>query len=139
MDSKAEVKAEGITARQYVMNIANLADAFANKRGFKKSTGYEIMILNKLETLERLDDFVWVANPRKDQAKVYAKKINLVELDSMKESTLQNKVTFLQNFVDACIGHENDMRVIPFENTRKQKSKQALEQSEARARAVFKI
>jgi len=139
MDSKAEVKAEGITARQYVMNIAKLAEAFANKRGFKKATGYEIMILNKLETLERLDDFVWVANPRKDQAKVYARKINLDELDSMKDTTLSSKVTFLQNFVDACAGHENDMRVIPFESTRKQKSKQALEQSEAKAKAVFKI
>jgi len=139
MDSKAEVKTEGITARQYVLDIANLAETFANKKGFKKSMGYEIMILNKLETLERLDDFMWVANPRKDQAKVYAKKINLVELDSMKDTTLSNKVTFLQNFVDACLGHESDMRVIPFESTRKQKSKQALEQSEAKAKAVFKI
>jgi len=139
MDSKAEVKAVGITPRQYVMDIANLAEAFANKKGFKKSTGYEIMVLNKLETLERLDDFMWIANPRKDQAKVYARKINLTELDSMKDTTLSSKVTFLQNFVDACTGHENDMRVIPFESTRKQKSKQALEQSVARAKAVFKI
>ena len=139
MDSKAEVKAEGITPKQYVMNIAKLADAFANKRGFKKSTGYEVMILNHLETLERLDDLMWIVNPRKDKVKVYTRKINLVELDNMKESTLATGVNFLKNFVDACSGHEGDMRVIPFESTRKQKNQQALEQSEAKAKAVFKI
>ena len=136
MDSKVET---GIDQKQYVIDVCKLADAFANKKGFKKSTGYEVMILNKLETLERLDDFVWITNPRKDQVKVYTRKVNLNEIDSMKESTLATGVNFLKNFVSACSGREVDMRVIPFESTRKQKSKQALQESEQKAKSVFKI
>ena len=135
MDSKTDE----IDPKQYVIDVCKLADAFANKRGFKKGTGYEIMVLNHLETLERLDDLIWITNPRKDQVKVFTKQINLIEIDSMKEATLSSKVNFLKNFVYACSGHENDMRVIPFESTRKQKSKQALQESMSKAKAVFKI
>jgi len=136
VDSKVET---GIDQKQYVIDVCKLADAFANKKGFKKSTGYEVMILNKLETLERLDDTVWITNPRKDQVKTFTRKVNLTEIDSMKESTLATGVNFLKNFVDACSGHEGDMRVIAFESTRKQKNKQALQESEQKAKSVFKI
>ena len=125
-------------AKEFITVNCKRIETFANGKKFSKEKGYEVMILGRQEKFERLDNTVWVTNPNgKDPNELFPKKIELENLDNVKKSTLRSKIRFLENFLMTCKGNKSNIRVVPFEKTRKQKKEQEFEELTNSTKDVF--
>ena len=123
---------------EFIKATSDRLEAYAKKHNFSKEEGYSILVAQTLYKFGRLGDLIWISNPNgKNKAEEFTRKIDLASLQDAKKVTLNSKVNFLENFLLQCAKHKSEIRVLKFEETRKQRSQKQFTELLEAIKTVF--